>query len=58
MLQQGGQRHEQAEEEDDRKELTHSFSPYLSTAQIPKGRSGSLGQRQCSCFVLMSSGEM
>jgi hypothetical protein len=45
MLQQRGKPHEQAEEEDDREELTHSFSPYLSTAQFPKGRSGSLEQR-------------
>jgi hypothetical protein len=58
MLQQRGQRHEQAEEEDDRKQVSHSFSPYLSTAKVPKGRSGSLGQRHCSCFVLMSSDEM
>ena len=32
MLQQRGQTNEKAEEEDDRKDLTHSFSPYLSTA--------------------------
>jgi hypothetical protein len=43
MLKQRGQSHEQAEEEDDREDLTHSFSPYLSTAQIPTGRFGSLG---------------
>jgi hypothetical protein len=45
MLEQRGKHHEQTEEEDDRKDLTHSFFPYLSTAQFPKGRSGSLGQR-------------
>jgi len=27
-----GQRHEQAEEEDDREQMSHSFSPDLSTA--------------------------
>jgi hypothetical protein len=32
MLQQRGQRDEQAKEEDDRKQVSHSFSPYLSTA--------------------------
>jgi hypothetical protein len=31
-LQYGGQGHEQAEEEDDRKQMNHSFSPNLSTA--------------------------
>jgi hypothetical protein len=43
MLEERGQRHQQAEEEDNRKQVSHSFSPYLSTAQFPKGRSGSLG---------------
>jgi len=31
-LQDHGQRHEQAEEKDDRKQMSHSFSPDLSTA--------------------------
>jgi hypothetical protein len=31
MLEQRQQRHEQAEEEDDREQVAHSFSPYLST---------------------------
>jgi hypothetical protein len=43
MFQQRGQPRQQAKEEDDRKQVSHSFSPYLSTAQFPKGRSGSLG---------------
>jgi hypothetical protein len=37
MFQHHGQRHEQAEEEDDREQVSHSFSPDLSTAQFPKG---------------------
>jgi hypothetical protein len=44
IFQDDGQRDEQAEEENDRKQVSHSFSPYLSTAEFPKGRSGSLGQ--------------
>jgi hypothetical protein len=39
LLQESGQSDEQAEEEDDREQVAHSFSPYLSTAQIPTGPS-------------------
>jgi hypothetical protein len=31
MFQQGAERREQADEEDDREQVSHSFSPYLST---------------------------
>jgi hypothetical protein len=31
-LEDDGQRHQQAEEEDDREHMSHSFSPDLSTA--------------------------
>jgi hypothetical protein len=31
MLEQSAKRHEQADEEDDREQVSHSFSPYLST---------------------------
>jgi len=37
MLEQRRQRDQQAEEEDDREQVTHSFSPYLSTAESTKG---------------------
>jgi hypothetical protein len=31
-----GQRDQQAEKEDDRNEMSHSFSPVLSTAKFPR----------------------
>jgi hypothetical protein len=50
-----GQRDEQAEEEDDREQVSHSFSPIYPQPN-PQERLWLPGRRYCSLFVPVSSG--
>jgi hypothetical protein len=56
-LENHGQPNQQAEEEDDREQMSHSFSPDLSTAERSEAPFRSLGPGPCSSFVRLSSGQ-